>query len=124
MKISKMSNEQAADTLIRIAEPVSNICDDEELVKMLEDFSKMEDMGIIRAIGKLLPKLTAYALKKHRKDLFEIIGALDDKSLAEVEKMPFGETVKLVKDSYDDILKDFFTHSAVADQKTEKVSQD
>ena len=116
MKISEMTNEQAADALVRIAEPVSNLCDDDDLVKMLDDFSKMNDLGLVRAFGQMLPKLMGYALKKHRNDLYEIIGALDMRPTAEVAKMPFLDTVRLVQESYDTILKDFFTHSAVAEK--------
>ena len=122
MKISEMNNEQAADALIRISEPVSNLCDDEDLVKMLDEFSKMNDLGIVRAFGQMLPKLMGYALKKHRKDLYEIIGALDMRPTAEVAKMPFLETVKLVQDSYDTILRDFFTRSAAAEKVSGVIS--
>lgn len=114
MKISMMSNDQAADALIRIADPISNLCDDEELTAMLDDFRKMENLGIMRAIARMLPKLVAYALKKHKKDLYEIIGALDGRPTAEVAGMNFRETVKLVQDSYDEILRDFFTQSVPA----------
>ena len=122
MKISLMNNVQAADALIRISEPMGNILDDQELVSMLDELNKMNDLGIVRAVGKLMPKFVGYALKKHRKDLFEIIGALENKPIKEVEQMNFMETVKVVRDSYDDVLKDFFTGSAVAD-KTAQLSQ-
>lgn len=124
MKISKMNNNQAADALVRIAGPMGRICDDEELVSMLDSFSKMKNVGLIAAIGRMLPQFVAYALKKHREDLYEIIGSLDGKTQAEVAKMNFVETVKLVKDSYDDILKDFFISSAVVNGKTATASSD
>ena len=119
MKISTMNNEQAADALIRIAGPMSNLCDDEELVAMLDEFSKMGDLGFIRAFGKILPKVTAFALKKHRQDVYEIVGALEMIPAEKVSKMKFVDTVKVIRDSYDDVLKDFFTHSATAGKKTE-----
>ena len=34
MKISEMDNNQAADALVRIAEPVGNICDDEDFISI------------------------------------------------------------------------------------------
>lgn len=116
MKISQMSNEQAADALIRIAEPAGRICDDEELANLLETFSKMKNVTMLRAVGKLLPQVTAIALKKHRQDLYEIIGALAQKSAQEVAQMNFKQTIQFVKDSYDDILQDFFTPSAKAEK--------
>lgn len=120
MKISEMTNDQAADVLIRIAEPVGNICDDDELVSMLDELSKMNNLGLIRAVGKMLPKFVAYALKKHRADLYEIVGALDGKTASAVAKMNFAETVNVARESYDEILRDFFTHSAVAGKMSEK----
>lgn len=120
MKISEMTNDQAAEALVRMSGPVGRICDDEEMVTMLDQISKMKDLGLVRAIGQMLPKLTAYALKKHKEDVYEIIGALDDKPTAKVAKMPFVETVKLLQDSYDDVLRDFFTRSAPAVKTSEE----
>lgn len=122
MKLSMMTNDQAAEAIIRISEPMSNLCDDEELVSMLGDFSKMENMGIVRAVGKLLPRLTAYALKKHKKDVYEIIGALHSVPTETVPNMNFVETLKIVQESYDDVLKDFFTHSEIAESRKESAS--
>ena len=96
MKISEMSNDQAAEVLVRIAEPVSNICDDEELESLLKDFSEMNNLSMFRAVGRLLPKVVAYALEKHKKDFYEIIGALDGRATKDVAKMPFLQTLKLV----------------------------
>lgn len=124
MKISQMNNNQAADALVRIADPMGRICDDEELVDMLDTFSNLKNVGFIAAIGRMLPRIVAYALKKHREDMYEIIGALDGKTSEEVAKMNFVETVKLVKDSYDDILKDFFISSAVSGKTTATASSD
>lgn len=120
MKISQMNNDQAADALVRIAEPVGNICDDEDFVAMLDEVSKMRDIGVIMAVGKMLPRFVGYALKKHRHDLYEIIGALDGKPADSVGKMNFAQTVQMVQDSYDDILKGFFTRSAAAEKMSEK----
>ena len=81
---------------------------------------KKSDVNVVRAFGRSLPMFVGYALKKHRDDFFEIIGALDGKSKAAVAKMNFAETVNLVRDSYDDILAGFFTRSAIAKKMIEK----
>lgn len=122
MKISEMDNNQAADALVRIAEPVGNICDDEDFISIWKEINGMKksDVNVVRAFGRSLPMFVGYALKKHRDDFFEIIGALDGKSKAAVAKMNFAETVKLVRDSYDDILAGFFTRSAPAEKMIEK----
>lgn len=119
MKISEMTNEQATNALIRISEPISNICDNEEVVALLDEFSKMEKLGLVRAIGRMLPKLIAFALKDHKKDLYEIIGALADKPTAKIAEMNFKETVELVRTSYDDILRDFFISSVPLKEQSE-----
>ncbi len=111
MKISEMTNDQATEAIIRIATPISNICDNEEMLGLVDELQKMGEMSLFTAIGRLLPKLVTYALKEHKNDLYEIIGALQMKSAEEVGKMNFAETIKAVKDSYDDILAGFFTDS-------------
>lgn len=112
MKISEMTNDQAAKALIRLSVPLSRICDDEELATMFKDISNMRDLGLVRAIGKMIPGFVAYALEKHRADFYDVIGALDGKSIEQVAKMNFLSTVKLFKESYDEVLKDFFSSSA------------
>ena len=111
MKISEMTNDQATEAIIRIATPISNICDDEAMLEIIDDLGKMGEMNLLTAVGKLLPKIVTCALKTHKNDLYEIIGALQMKSAETVGKMNFAETIKVVKDSYDDILAGFFTDS-------------
>lgn len=111
MKISEMNNEQAAKALIRIAKPVSNICDDADAVKMFDELKGLDKMPVLRAVGKMLPQFVQYALVKHKDDLFEIIGALTEKSMKEVQEMRFFDTLKVVRDSYDEVLAGFFTSS-------------
>ena len=114
MKLSEMTNEQAAEAMIRIAEPISSICDDKEAMKILEEFAAMADETIVFAIAKKLPVIAGYLLKKHRADLYEIIGGLTFKPADEIKGMNFFATVKVMQDSYDEILKSFFTSSATA----------
>ena len=118
MKISEMNNEQAADALIKLAEPFENICNDEEMLFLMEKVKNVQDQPLLKSIGDILPKFILYALKKHRNDLYAIIGALTMKPVSEVAKMNFKETVNTVKESYDDIIRDFFTSSgAVTEEK-------
>ena len=114
MKISEMTNDQATDALIRIAAPFENICNDEELIESLDKIGKMGSEPIIKVVGSIIPEFCRIGLKKHRNDLYEIIGALTMTSTSKVGKMNFGETAKALRDSYDDILKDFFSRTAIA----------
>lgn len=111
MKISEMTNDQATEAILRIAPAISNICDDSEMMDIIDDLKKFGDMDLLPAIGKILPKIATYALKEHKHDLYEIIGALQMKPAEEVGKMNLAETIKAVKESYDDILAGFFTDS-------------
>ena len=119
MKISEMTNDQAAEALVRLSAPIGNICDDEDITKISTKYHEMEDIENVRALGRLLPELVAYALKKHKADFYEIIGILIGKTTEEVAKMSFAETLKAVKDSYDEVLRDFFISHAKPEKDTE-----
>lgn len=111
MKISEMNNEQAAEAMIRLSVPFGNLCDDEKVVDMINRYKDMKDVPMIQTIGKVLPEVVMYAFKTHKADLYEIVGALTDQSVEKVAKMNFVKTINVLKESYDDVLKDFFTSS-------------
>lgn len=122
MKISEMNNEQAAEALIRLSVPFGNICEDEEAMKMLDEYKAMSTQPFIQTVGKLLPQLIGYAFKKHKDDLYEIVGALTFKKREAVAKMNFVETINVLRESYDEVLKSFFTSSATQTEKTDSES--
>lgn len=113
MKISEMNNDQATDALIRISGPFESICCDDEVKEALDEISKMGNEPMIKAVGRIIPFATGLLLKKHKRDLYEIISALTMKPLSAVGKMNFKETVETLQESYDDILRDFFTRTAL-----------
>lgn len=112
MKISEMTNDQATNALIRLSVPFGNICDDPETVALIDKYVKAKDAPFIQTIGRILPEITALALKAHKDDLYEIVGTLMDKTVDDVAKMNFLETIKAVRDSYDEVLHGFFTSYA------------
>ena len=111
MKISEMNNEQATEALIRLAAPFGNICDDEKMVALIDNYDSMKGIPVIQRIGRILPQVATYALKEHKSDLFEIVGALTAKNQNQVAKMNFMETINVLKESYDEVLHGFFTSS-------------
>lgn len=111
MKISEMTNNQAAEALIRLSVPFGNICDDEKMVEIITKYTESRNEPFIRAIGRILPDAVSYALKEHRNDLFEIVGALTGKTVEQVSKMKLVDTLQIVKESYDEVLHGFFTSS-------------
>lgn len=121
MKISEMTNEQATEAMIRLSGPISSICDDDEAMALIEEVRKKGEAGdknskayALKVVAQMLPQFVAFGLKKHKQDLYEIIGALLMVPVGSVGKMNFAQTVKAVRDSWDDVLASFFTRSGAA----------
>lgn len=111
MKISEMTNDQAADALIRLAVPFGNLCEDKKVVEMIDAYNKKGNIPVIQSIGKFLPQIVLFLLKDHKDDLYEIVGALTFHTQEQVAELNFVETVNVIKASYDEVLKSFFTSS-------------
>lgn len=109
MKISDMTNDQATEALMRLAQPFENICNDSELIESLDKIGRMGEEPIIKVVGTIIPAFVKIGISKHRSDLYEIVGALTLQPTNKIGKMNFKETIKTVQDSYDEILRDFFT---------------
>lgn len=120
MKISEMTNDQATKAMIRLSGPFAAICDDDEMTMLLDELKNLkEGESVLKNISKLLPRFVAFGVQKHKTDLYEIVGALMDKTTGEVSKMNFLETIKEVRNSYDEILASFFTPSGKSDTNSE-----
>ena len=109
MKISDMTNDQATEAMIRLSGPFSNICNDEEALKLIDRVKDMEHTNVVTAIGKIIPDFVMFGLKKHRNDIYEIIGALTNTPISKVGSMNVKDTINELRNSYDDILASFFT---------------
>lgn len=120
MRISEMTNDQATDAMVRISAALGSICEDEEMLGVIDDLQNLGNMPIINAIPRVLPKFASLAFRKHKDSLYEIIGALCQKSRKDVGKMNFKETIALIRDSYDEVLRDFFTSSVPSPKKNEE----
>lgn len=114
MKLSEMTNDQAAEVMIKLAEPIGLICDDEEAVQMIDEYKKRYKMPLFYAVGKLIPRLIGYLMKKHKAELYQIIAALTEKKVEEVGGLNIKETVQIFRDSYDEVMAVFFPSSATA----------
>lgn len=119
MKISMMNTEQAADALVRMAQPVANILDDKDVDPILQKFSKSKDKSMTKIAAYFIPKVVSLALKSHRDDLFEIVGALEGVSADEVRKFPVLKTMTIIRDSFDKDLIDFFNYTANQERSEE-----
>lgn len=122
MKISEMTNDQATEAMIRLTGPFNNICEDDEMLAFVDKLNGLKDDNtpFIKVLGRMLPQFVTLALKKHRQDLYEIVGALTLTPAGKVGLMNFKETIEAIRESYDDILAGFFTSSAQAMKKNAK----
>lgn len=104
--------------MIRIAEPIGNLCDDEEAVKLIEkmvsEAKGKSNTPVYYVVWRIIPRLMAFFMKNHKDDVYEIISALSGIRAVDIGGMKLTETVKIVQDSYDDMLMIFFTSSAKA----------
>lgn len=122
MKISEMTNDQATEALVRLSGPISAICDDEEMMALMEELQSMRNatgQPVIKAVGKMIPRFVTFGLIKHKRDLYEIVGALLCEKTSAVGGMNLVETINAVKNSYDEILASFFTRSKGATTNSE-----
>ena len=108
MKISEMTTDQAADVLVRIADPVSNIIHDEESLKVIKRLAEADTNVPVKFFADNIAPIVMVLLKDHRSDVFEVVAALSAKSAEEVAKQKIGATVTDIQNSLDGELLDFF----------------
>lgn len=108
MKLSEMTTDQATDFLIRVAAPIANIMEDKETPEILKKFSGSRDLPVTGIIANILPSVVAFATKKHKDDLYEIVGAFCGKPAKEVGKMNIMDTMKVLREGVDRDFLDFF----------------
>lgn len=111
MKISKMTTDQAADALARLAQPIANILEDNEVEPLVKELSESREMSNVKIVASFLPRVVSLALKNHRADLYEVVGALAQKPASQVGKMPILDVMNILKESIDKDLLDFFKSS-------------
>lgn len=115
MKISEMTNDQACECLVRMTPAVTAILEDKETVDaMLKAYADGRKKPLYQMIGDILPKIVPFCFQTHKKDLYEIVGALDFKPTKEVSGMNFLATLKVLKESVDEDLISFFRPSGNA----------
>lgn len=103
-----MTTNQAADVLVRIADPASNIMHDQGVVDMLQQLMDSDDSNPVKFIADNLTTVTTILLKDHRDDVFEIVATLAGKTASEVAEQRITETIKDIKESWDGELVGFF----------------
>jgi len=113
MRISELDTNAGLDVLCEITPYIGAIVTDEELVAELK---RKVDVGNnptkaqvwVAALDKLT-KLLPILLKTHRSDVYGIVGAINGKTEAEIEKQNFIKTMVEIRDIINDKeFKDFF----------------
>jgi len=108
MKISQMTTDQAADALIRIAEPAANIMHDQDTIAVLEKLATGKDGDGLSFVADNLVPVATILLKTHREDMYEVLAALSAKKVEAIGKQKITETIKDIKECWDGELVDFF----------------
>lgn len=111
MKISQMTTDQAADVLIKIAEPCANVMHDKNTIDMLDGLTKGKGVSTIDYIASNIPVVVSVLLKDHRQDVYSIVAALVGKTPEEVAGQKIADTIADVKESWDGDLVSFFAQS-------------
>lgn len=118
MKISEMTNDVAADALVKIAPAIENILKDENTKPLLDKLSNSEGMSPIQVVGTVLPQIVAFCMKDHKKDVYAVVAALTLKPVSAVGNMNFVATVKELKESIDEDFLSFFKSSGSSEEQT------
>lgn len=113
MKLSELSTDRATDVLCELTPYITNILSDEALLSELRtavDFKEANTLAEKMALtaGKIT-NIIPILLKNRKSDVFGILGALNEKSVEEIAKQNFINTMKQIKDiAKDKELLDFF----------------
>ena len=94
---SELSTDEALEVVLQIAQPITNLIDDEALVKeMQKTMPKGETTRIAMqrfGLAKIV-KLLNIALKQHREDVYAILSPFNGLTVEEIGKQNFLITCK------------------------------
>lgn len=122
MKLSELSTDRAADVLCELAPCVGNITNDEEVVKtigkVMEGGQELNRYGqimlVVGRIGEFIPLL----LKEHRPDVYGILSVMNERPAAEIAAQKLTETMRQVKELFQDEEFVAFFKSSVRQDET------
>lgn len=106
MKLSELSTDHALDVLCELTPFVANICEDGDLVATLgEKIDLDENMnmyGQFTMLAGKIGKITPILLKTHRVDVYNILSVLNEKPVDEIAAQPIGDTIRQVREAFQD----------------------
>ena len=102
---SELSTDEALEVVLQIAQPITNLIDDEALVKeMQKTMPKAETTRLAMqrfGLAKIV-KLLNITLKQHREDVYAILSPFNGMTVEEIGKQNFLITCKQVADLLND----------------------
>lgn len=102
---SELSTDEALEVVLQIAQPITNLIDDEALVKeMQKAMPKGETTRIAMqrfGLAKIV-KLLNITLKQHREDVYAILAPFNGLTVEEIGKQNFLITCKQAADLLND----------------------
>lgn len=102
---SELGTDEALEVVLQIAQPITNLIDDEALVKeMQKTMPKGETTQIaMQRFGlEKIVKLLNITLKQHREDVYAILAPFNGLTVEEIGKQNFLITCKQVADLLND----------------------
>ena len=113
MALKDLTTNQAADILVRLSAPMSNIATDE---KIMETVGKSMDTTGMTKVGRNIEALKRVftsiplLLGTHKSDVFEIVAIVKGKTAQDVAEQPITVTLSEIKEiTKDKDLLDFFS---------------
>lgn len=102
---SELSTDEALEVVLQIAQPITNLIDDEALVKEMQKAMpkgkttriEMQRFGLAKIV-----KLLNIALKQHREDVYAILAPFNGLTVEEIGEQNFLITCKQAADLLND----------------------
>lgn len=102
---SELGTDEALEVVLQIAQPITNLIEDEALVKEMQKTMPQGETTRIAmqrfGLAKIV-KLLNIALKQHRQDVYAILAPFNGLTVEEIGKQNFLTTCKQVADLLND----------------------
>lgn len=118
MKLSELNTDRALDVLCELTPCIYNITSDKGIVDSVSrvidvDRKETNVYGQYLLLADRVVEILPLLLKNHRADVYGILSVLNEKPAAEIAAQPVRDTIRQVKEAFqDEELLSFFRSSA------------
>lgn len=107
MKLSELNTDRALDVLCELTPCIHNITSDKEIVDSISraikvDLKKTNAYGQYLLLSNRVVEILPLLLKNHRADVYGILSVLNEKPAAEIAAQPVRDTIRQVKETFQD----------------------